>query len=51
METSLWGGLMVTLILSATGIVAALPIGIVLALGRRSDMPIVRALNVAFIEL
>lgn len=50
-ETSLWGGLMLTLVLSLVGMVAALPIGIVLALGRRSDMPIVRALCVAFIEL
>ena len=50
-ETSLWGGLMLTLLLSAVGIVAALPIGIVLALGRRSSMPIVRALSIAFIEL
>lgn len=50
-ETTLWGGLMLTLILALVGIVAAFPIGIVLALGRRSEMPIVRALCVAFIEL
>ena len=50
-ETSLWGGLMLTLVLSLVGMVAALPIGIVLALGRRSQMPIVRALCTAFIEL
>lgn len=50
-ETSLWGGLMLTLVLSLVGMVAALPIGVILALGRRSDMPIVRALCVAFIEL
>ncbi len=35
-ETSQWGGLMLTLVLSTTGIVASLPIGILLALGRRS---------------
>ena len=49
-ETSKWGGLSLTLILSGVGIVASLPIGIVLALGRRSQMPIVRAACVVFIE-
>ena len=49
-ETAKWGGLMLTLILSAVGIVAALPIGIILALGRRSEMPIVRSVCVVFIE-
>ena len=50
-ETSQWGGLMVTLILSFIGIVVSLPFGIVLALGRRSDMPIVRSASIGFIEL
>lgn len=50
-ETSLWGGLMVTLILSFVGIVISLPAGILLALGRRSQMPIVKTACVAFIEL
>lgn len=50
-ETPLWGGLFLTLVIAVTGIVASLPIGIVLALGRRSDMPVVRAICVAFIEL
>lgn len=49
-DTNKWGGLMLTLILSAVGIVAALPIGIVLALGRRSEMPIVKSLCVVYIE-
>jgi general L-amino acid transport system permease protein len=49
-ETSVWGGLLVTLVIAITGIAASLPIGIVLALGRRSNMPIVRAVSVAFIE-
>ncbi len=48
--TSLWGGLLLTTIIGVTGIVGSLPIGIVLALGRRSTMPIVRLLSVAFIE-
>ena len=50
-ETSLWGGLMVTLIISFVGIVTSLPIGILLALGRRSTMPILKTVCVAFIEL
>ncbi len=49
-ETSLWGGLMVTLVISLVGIVASLPLGIILALGRRSSMPIVRAVCIVFIE-
>lgn len=49
-ETTKWGGLTLTLVLSAVGIVAALPLGILLALGRRSDMPIVKAICIAFIE-
>jgi len=50
-ETSLWGGLLVTLVVAVTGIVASLPLGILLALGRRSKMPIVRTFCIAFIEL
>ena len=50
-ETSQWGGLMLTLVVSVTGIVCSLPLGILLALGRRSDMPVVKAFSVIFIEL
>ena len=50
-ETSLWGGLFLTLVIAGVGIVASLPLGILLALGRRSDMPIVRALCITFIEV
>ncbi len=50
-ETPLWGGLFLTLVIATVGIVASLPIGIVLALGRRSNMPIIRALSVGYIEL
>lgn len=46
-----WGGLPLTLFLSAIGLVFAFPIGILLALGRRSNMPAVRAVCVAYIEL
>jgi general L-amino acid transport system permease protein len=49
-ETRLWGGMMVTLVISFTGIVASLPLGILLALGRRSDLPVVRSASVVFIE-
>ena len=50
-DSNLWGGLFLTLIISIVGIVASFPIGIVLALGRRSQMPVVKALCVSFIEL
>jgi general L-amino acid transport system permease protein len=49
-ETPVWGGLLVTLVIAVTGIVASLPLGIALALGRRSTMPIVRLVSVIFIE-
>lgn len=50
-ETSLWGGLLVTMILSVVGISVSLPAGILLALGRRSNMPVIKALCVIFIEI
>jgi general L-amino acid transport system permease protein len=50
-ETPLWGGLMVTLILSFVGIAVSLPFGIVLALGRRSKMPVIRMICTIFIEI
>ncbi|TAM97397.1 MAG: amino acid ABC transporter permease [Rhizobiaceae bacterium] len=50
-ETPLWGGLMVTLILSFVGIVTSFPIGIALALGRRSRLPVVKSVSVSFIEI
>lgn len=49
-ETALWGGLLVTLVVAITGIVASLPLGVLLALGRRSAMPAVRWCSIAFIE-
>lgn len=49
--TEKWGGLSLTLILAFVGIVAALPIGVVLALGRRSEMPLIRTFCIGFIEL
>ena len=49
--TERWGGLMLTLVLGVSGIVLSFPLGIALALGRRSDLPVIRGLSIAFIEL
>jgi len=49
-DTRQWGGLLVTLVVSITGIVASMPIGIALALGRTSQIPLLRIFSVAFIE-
>jgi len=46
-----WGGLFLTLVISGVGIASALPGGIILALGRRSKLPVIRVLSTAFIEL
>ena len=48
--TNKWGGLLVTLFLGVTGIGLAFPLSILLALGRRSKMPIIKSLCVVFIE-
>jgi general L-amino acid transport system permease protein len=50
-NTDLWGGLPLTLILSVVSCVLAFPIAIALALGRRSEMPFIKAICVGFIEL
>jgi general L-amino acid transport system permease protein len=49
-DTVLWGGILVTIVLATVGIVVSLPLGVVLALGRRSRMPAVRLASVIFIE-
>lgn len=49
--TQNWGGLFLTLVISGIGISSALPTGIILALGRRSKMPVIRVFCTAFIEL
>ena len=46
-----WGGFMLTIFLAAGGILLAFPFGVLLALGRRSSLPVVRAVCVAYIEL
>lgn len=50
-ESTQWGGLPLTLILSIFGLTAAYPLGVVLALGRQSRMPVVKNLCVVYIEL
>ncbi len=48
--TEQWGGLMLTLVIAAVGIAGALPLGILLALGRRSELPLIKAVCIAMIE-
>ena len=49
-DTLLWGGIFVSLITAVVGIVFSLPLGVLLALGRRSPLPVVRTASVVFIE-
>ena len=49
-DTRLWGGLLVTLVVAVTGIVASMPVGVALALGRRSTIPLIRIFSISFIE-
>lgn len=49
--TNNWGGLFLTLVISGVAITTALPAGVVLALGRRSKMPVIRTASITFIEL
>jgi general L-amino acid transport system permease protein len=49
-DTQLWGGVFVSLLTALVGIVFSLPLGVMLALGRRSRLPIVKAASVVFIE-
>jgi general L-amino acid transport system permease protein len=50
-ENGRWGGLILTLILATFGAALAFPLSILLALGRRSELPVVRAMCIAYIEL
>lgn len=49
-DTGLWGGMTVTFLIAAVGIVFSLPLGVMLALGRRSKLPIIQMISVIFIE-
>jgi general L-amino acid transport system permease protein len=50
-SSNLWGGLLLTVLLAAIGIIVSFPLGVLLALGRRSSLPAVRLLSTAYIEL
>ena len=50
-NTNQWGGLLLTFVLALVGIVASFPIGVLLALGRRSHLPVLKGLSIMFIEL
>jgi general L-amino acid transport system permease protein len=50
-RTELWGGLLLTLVIASAGIAASFPLGILLALGRRSDLPVARWVSTAYIEI
>ncbi len=50
-ETGLWGGLLLTILLAVVGIIASFPLGVLLALGRRSKLPVVKGFCVGYIEL
>jgi general L-amino acid transport system permease protein len=49
--TNLWGGLLLTFLLTAVAILFSFPLGVLLALGRKSELPVVRLASVAYIEL
>lgn len=49
--TTAWGGLLITLLLAVGGIVLSFPIGVLLALGRRSSLPVVKLISIFFIEV
>ena len=50
-STNLWGGLLLTVLLATVGILLSFPLGVLLALGRRSELPIIRGLSTGYIEL
>ena len=49
-DTNKWGGLMLTILVAGVGIIASFPIGIVLAFGRQSNLPIIKSVSVTYIE-
>ncbi len=50
-ETHYWGGFFLTLVVASVGMATALPLGILMALGRRSELPVIRIVCVTFIEV
>jgi general L-amino acid transport system permease protein len=49
--TNVWGGLLLTVLLATVGIILSFPLGVILALGRRSELPALRWLSTGYIEL
>lgn len=49
--TNLWGGLLLTMVLSVAGILLSFPLGVLLAIGRRSRLPVIRIVSTTYIEL
>ena len=49
--TNLWGGLLLTMVLSISGILLSFPLGVALAVGRQSRLPVVRIVSITYIEL
>ena len=50
-STNVWGGLLLTVLIATVGILLSFPLGVLLALGRRSQLPIVRILSTGYIEV
>src|SRR5690606_37721401 len=49
-ENNLWGGLMLTMLLAVVGIALSFPLGVALALGRRSNLPVIKYFSIGYIE-
>lgn len=49
-DSALWGGLMLTMLLAVVGITLSFPLGVLLALGRRSNLPVIKSFSVCYIE-
>lgn len=50
-SSNIWGGLLLTMVLSVMGILLSFPLGVALAIGRRSRLPVVRVVSTAYIEI
>jgi general L-amino acid transport system permease protein len=50
-SSNLWGGLLLTILIATVGIIVSFPLGVILALGRRSRLPVIRILSTGYIEL
>jgi len=50
-SSNVWGGLLLTVLLATVGIILSFPFGVLLALGRRSQLPVVRILSTGYIEI